>query len=45
MHWSLVTLGLTVLLIGGLSYVVVQFIRGIIQILFSKTNQQKKLNA
>ena len=43
MHWPLVTLGLTVLLIGGLLYVVFQLLGGIIRMLFSKTIHQNKL--
>ena len=45
MHWSLITLGLTVLLIGGILYVVLQLIGGIIKMLSSKKGLQKKVSA
>jgi hypothetical protein len=44
MQWPLITLGLTVLLIGGLLYVVLQLIGGFIKILSSKKGLQKKLS-
>ncbi len=44
MQWSLITLGITVLLIGGVLYVVLQLISGFIKLLSSKKDLQKKFS-